>query len=78
MQGYEQLIIEGIKGLSQELLAEIAHFVYFTRKRATEPQAFEDELQSTLLGLELKRLKQAEIAHLEQEFENYDQRYPRE
>ena len=37
---YEQLIVEGIKGLPPELLAEIAAFVYFVR-RATEPQEFE-------------------------------------
>jgi hypothetical protein len=38
---YEQRITEGIKGLPQELLAEIADFVYFVRQRFTQSQAFE-------------------------------------
>ena len=45
---YEQRIIEGIKGLPQELLAEIADFVYFVRQRFTQPQAFERRLDSAL------------------------------
>lgn len=31
IQNYQQLIIEGIKGLPQEMLAEIADFVYFAQ-----------------------------------------------
>ncbi len=77
-QTYQHLIIEGIKGLPPETLAEIANFVYFMRKRMLHPQAFEDELHSTLLGAELKQLSRSEQAHLEQEFEGYDQLYPRE
>ena len=45
---YEQRITEGIKGLPQELLAEIADFVYFVRQRFTQPQAFERNLDSVL------------------------------
>lgn len=45
---YEQRIIEGIKGLPQEFLAEIADFVYFVRQRHTQPQAFERNLDSVL------------------------------
>lgn len=48
-QSYEQLIIEGIKGLPQELLAEIADFVYVVRKRFTQPRTFEAELETILL-----------------------------
>ena len=47
-QSYEQLITEGIKGLPQELLAEIADFVYFIRQRFTQPQTFERNLETTL------------------------------
>lgn len=49
---YEQLIMEGMKDLPQELLAEIADFVYFVRKRFTHPQTFADELETTLLETE--------------------------
>lgn len=48
-RSYEQLITQGIKGLPPELLAEIADFVYFVRKRFTHPQTFEVERETTLL-----------------------------
>jgi len=40
---YQQLIIEGMKELPPEVLAEITDFVYFVRKRLLQPQAFEEE-----------------------------------
>ncbi len=52
-QAYEKLIVKGIKGLPHELLAEIADFVYFVRKRVTQPQAYEAELETVLLAPEL-------------------------
>ena len=73
---YEQLIIEGIKGLPQHVLAEIAHFVLFMRKRSTHPQSFEAELQATLLEEDLAHLWQTELAHLDEEFVNYDRDFP--
>jgi len=75
-QTYQQLIIEGIKGLPPEILAEIADFIFFVRKRVIQPEAFEDELQNVLLRLELKQLSHEEEAHLEKEFEDYDRLYP--
>lgn len=78
IQDYQQLIIEGIKGLPQEMLAEIADFVYFVRRRTLQPQAFEEELRNALLRVELKQLSRDEEAHLEKEFEGYDQLYPSE
>ena len=75
---YQQLIIEGLKGLPPEVLAEITDFVYFVRKRLLQPQAFEEEMQNTLLHEELRQLSRDEEAHIEQEFAGYDQLYPRE
>ncbi len=77
-QIYEQLIIQGIRGLPAETLAEIADFIYFLRKRAQQPEVFAAELRDTLLGKELLQLSRDEEAHLEQEFADYEQRYPRE
>ena len=77
-QAYTQLIIQGLKGLPHEILAEIADFIYFLRKRAQQPHAFEEELRNALCGEELRQLSRNEEAHLEQEFADYDQRYPRE
>ncbi|MBI1929796.1 hypothetical protein HYR99_36795 [Candidatus Poribacteria bacterium] len=77
-QTYQQLIIEGIKGLPPETLAEIVHFIYFQRKRSLQPQAFEEDMRDVLLNAELRQLSCDEEAHLEEEFENYDKLYPRE
>jgi hypothetical protein len=75
-QTYQQLIIEGIKGLPSETLVEIVDFIYFLRKRALQPQAFEEELKNALLNAELQQLSRDEEAHLEKEFEDYDKLYP--
>ena len=77
-QIYQQLIVQGIRGLPTETLAEIADFIYFLRKRSQQPEVFAEELRSALLGEELKQLSRDEEAHLEQEFADYEQRYPRE
>ena len=67
---------QAFKGLPPEVLAEITDFVYFVRKRLLQPQAFEEEIQSTLLREELRQLSRDEEAHVEQEFAGYDQLYP--
>ena len=61
-----------------ETLAEIADFVCFLRKRIQQPDIFAEELRSALFGEELKQLSRDEEGHLEQEFADYEQRYPRE
>jgi len=75
---FQQLIIEGIKGLPPETLAEIVDFIYFVRKRTLQPQAFAEEVHQALLNAELRHLSRDEEAHLENEFKDYDRRYPRE
>jgi endonuclease III-like uncharacterized protein len=72
----EQLIIEGIKGLPQESLAEIIDFIYFMRKKVIQPEAYQEELLNELLDLDMKRLDYDEAIHLEKEFEGYDKIYP--
>jgi hypothetical protein len=47
-KSYEQLIVEGIQDLPQDILAEIADFVYFVRRRVTQPHIFAAERQATL------------------------------
>jgi hypothetical protein len=75
---YRQMISEGIQGLPSEVLAEIADFVYFVRRRALEPEEFADELRNILLRQQVKELSRHEQLHLEEELEDYDRRYPRE
>jgi hypothetical protein len=74
-QNYQQLIIEGIKGLPPETLAEIADFIFFLRKRTFQPQAFKEEIQHSLLNAELRQLSRDEAAHLEKEFDDYESHY---
>lgn len=75
---YQQLIVNGIQTLPTEALLEIASFVYFIRQKFLVPQYFEEELHRALLSMELHSLTQAEARHLEQEFVNYEDRYPYE
>jgi hypothetical protein len=76
-QTYQQLIFEGIKGLPPEILVEIVDFIYFIRQRAFYPHIFEEELKNQILEIELKQLSRNEETHLEKEFSDYDQLYPR-
>ena len=69
---YEQLILDGIKGLPREALAEITDFVFFVKKRIIEPDEFKEELRAAVLKAELKDLSRSEEVHLEKEFEGYD------
>lgn len=75
---YQELITEGIKGLSTELLREVADFVYLLRKRVQDPQAFAEEQRNFLLAAELTQLSRDEERHLEEEFAEYEQRFPRQ
>ena len=73
---YQQIIQEGIRGLPTEILSEIIDFIYFLRKKQSDPKKFEEEMYQTLIRDELKTLNRDEELHLEKEFENYEQRYP--
>ncbi|MBI3923022.1 MAG: hypothetical protein HY318_16500 [Armatimonadetes bacterium] len=73
---YERLIVEGIRGLTPELLSEIADFVFFVRKRTLDPQEFEEEMRNALLNHELGQLSTVEQGHLEEEFIGYESAYP--
>lgn len=77
-QPYHQMVVDGIKGLPPEMLAEIVDFIYFVRKRKFEPMAFSEDLRTLMLHADLRRLSEKENEHLEKEFEGYDERYPRE
>jgi hypothetical protein len=43
-----------------------------------QPRSFEEERRNALLRVELRQLSRDEEAHLEKEFESYDELYPRE
>ena len=51
---YHQVITDGLQGLPATILAEIADFVYFVRKRSLHPDHTNDELSQALLSAEMK------------------------
>jgi hypothetical protein len=75
-QTYKQLIMDGIQGLPTDLLVEIADFVYFVRKRATNPDLFAAEQYTQLLQQDLQQMSLTEANHLKTEFQDYEQHYP--
>jgi len=77
-QGYQELIIEGVKGLPTEILAEVVDFVYFVRQRVLQPRMIEDDLRNAVLRAELRQFSRDEEVHLDKEFASYEQLYPRE
>lgn len=70
---YEQIIVAGIRRLSPERLREVADFVYFLRQREENDAEFKG-----LVELDLAELDENELKHLEEEFEDYEQLYPRQ
>ena len=70
----EQIITEGIKGLPQTYLSEVADFVVFVRRRAMEQQPYD----VAAIHQELSLLNAHEQAHLEEEFRDFDQQFPKE
>jgi len=73
---YEVLIMEGLRGLPTEDLAQIASLVYLMRKRRLQPDAFAAELEALRLYHDTRELSRHEEQHLEAEFADFDQRYP--
>ncbi len=77
-QSYQQLILNGIQTLPPNALAEIVDFVYFIRRKCQQPERFAEEYYETLLKTELQTMNRQEQIHLEQEFADYEKRYPYE
>ena len=70
----KQLITEGIKDLPQSYLSEVADFVLFIRRKAHEQQPFDIEA----IQDELRLMNAHEVQHLEDEFADFAQRFPKE
>ncbi|MEZ0484524.1 hypothetical protein [Fibrella aquatica] len=69
---FEQLIVEGIKGLPQQYLSEVADFVLFLRRRVVEHQPYDvHSIQQELSGLDARQQQ-----HLENEFTDFYRRFP--
>jgi hypothetical protein len=71
---FEQLIVEDLKGLPQQYLSEVADFVLFLRRRVVEQQPYDaDSIRQELSALDARSQQ-----HLEEEFADFYQRYPKE
>ena len=75
---YRRIIDDAIRDLPDEVLAEVADFVLFVRKKVRDPIAYRQEIDEILLRNELDEMSRHETDHLEEEFEEYERHYPRE
>ena len=72
----EKMIVEETKNLSTETLSEVLDFIQFVKTKKykkARKKSFEDSLTN-----ELADLNENSLAHLEEEFSNYKELYPRE
>lgn len=67
----EKTILSYTKGLPVEILQEILDFIQFVREKRISAKS--DNLNS-----DLSLLNESQVKHLEAEFKNYKQLYPRE
>ena len=74
---YQKMIVAGLDGLPDNFLAEIADFVLFLRHKLEYPNVFVEEVGQSLLQPAMQVGWQESLAHLEEEFVDYDQRFPR-
>jgi hypothetical protein len=66
----EKIILEETKNLSQETLDEILDFIKFKKMNAQEKRSFAKKINQ-----ELSDLSEVSLAHLEEEFSDYKERY---
>lgn len=74
---YHKMIIAGIDGLPTDILAEIADYVLFLRRKAEAPDTYAAEQREALLHQTLRNGWHNSLTHLEEEFADYDQHFPR-
>lgn len=75
-EAYQKVILAELEGLPTEVMAEIADFVFFMRRKVQEPYAFVAEREQATLHHILQTGRSESLAHLEEEFVDYEQRFP--
>jgi hypothetical protein len=75
MKPIEKLILKETKGLPHFALNEVLDFILFIKERKLKK---DDDLFKTNLESELSLLDHKEMIHLEEEFIDYKELYPRE
>ncbi len=74
----QKTILHSLEGLPESRLKEIAEYIFFIRQKTLNPETFQQEFESIMLTDELTALEINEAAHLEEEFKNYKETYPKE
>jgi len=69
----EKMILEETKNLSAETLHEILDFIKFKKTKTFWTKSFDKNIKT-----ELSDLNEMSLIHLEEEFSNYKELYPRE
>lgn len=73
----QKTIIECLKGLPPQALSEIASYVFFIRKKYLLPREFGMEVEKILKG-RIREIRDAELDHLEGEFNDYEKNFPKD
>jgi hypothetical protein len=76
MKQAEKLILKETKGMPSYALDEVLDFIQFIKEKKLKKKR-KDTLQNNI-HLELSMLNQKELFHLEEEFKDYKELYPRE
>jgi hypothetical protein len=76
MKQAEKLILKETKGMPSYVLDEVLDFIQFIKEKNLKKKR-KDTLQNNI-HLELSMLNQKELFHLEEEFKDYKELYPRE
>ena len=77
-QHYQQFITDSIKQLPPDALEEVADFVVFIQQKLNKKNGLKQQKNDALLLAELHLLNHQQQQHLEQEFADYEQLYPKE
>ena len=76
MKEIEKQILEETEGLTSNALNEILDFILFVKNKRLK--SIKKKVSKDNLNLELSIMDQKELLHLEEEFKNYKEIYPRD
>jgi hypothetical protein len=76
MKHIEKLILKETKGLPPHALNEVLDFIQFIKEKRLKQNG--DDIFKSNLEFELSLLDREELTHLEEEFKDYKELYPRE
>lgn len=76
-EAYQKMIVAGLAGLPNDYLAEVADFVFFLRNKLEATDAFAVAVDQDSFQPAMQAGWQESLAHLEEEFADYERRFPR-